>query len=81
MRFYLKDQYDFDELLKYGFKESHYDNTYEYINDQYTIFIYKKDFDVFKKRILYIELSTLSVISDFGKLIELYNNGLLESVI
>ena len=79
--FYLKEEYDFDILLDYGFKKSHYDNTYEYSTNQYTIFIYSKDFDVFKKRVLYIELPTLSILSDFSKVIELLNDNLLGCII
>ncbi len=75
----LKFRKDFNlkELKNYGFVVNDENNGYEYRKEDFTIFVYKTDNDVYKGRVLYIESEYATIIDDIDIIIDLLMCGII----
>ncbi len=75
----LKFRKDFNlkELKNYGFVVNDENNGYEYKKEDYTIFVYRGDQDLFKKRVVYIETNYSTIIDDIDIIIDLLMCGII----
>ena len=74
----IKEEYNTDALLRYGFKYNHFDPCYECRTDDYILAVYCRDRDPFIKRTIYIEVYTACVISDISIITKLLEDGIIE---
>ena len=72
-----RKDFNLKELKKYGFVVNDENNGYEYKKEDYTIFVYRGDFDLYKKRVLYIETNYSTIIEDIDIIIELLFYGII----
>lgn len=73
----IKKNFDLKELKNYGFVVNDENNGYEYKKEDYTIFVYRGDQDLFKKRVVYIETNYSTIIDDIDIIIELIFYGII----
>lgn len=74
----IKEEYNTDILLRYGFKYNHFDPCYELRTDDYILAVYCRDRDPFIKRTIYIEIYTACVLTDITPIIKLLEDGIIE---
>lgn len=72
-----KKSFDLKELKNYGFVVNDENNGYEYKKEDYTIFVYRGDQDLFKKRVVYIETNYSTIIDDIDIIIDLLMCGII----
>lgn len=72
-----RKDFNLKELKNYGFVVNDENNGYEYRKEDFTIFVYKTDNDVYKGRVLYIESEYATIIDDIDIIIELLFYGII----
>ncbi len=73
----IRKDFNLKELKNYGFVVNDENNGYEYRKEDFTIFVYKTDNDVYKGRVLYIESEYATIIDDIDIIIELLFYGII----
>ena len=72
-----RKDFNLKELKNYGFVVNDENNGYEYKKEEYTIFVYRGDFDLYKKRVVYIETNYSTIIEDINIIIDLLMCGII----
>lgn len=72
-----RKNFNLKELKNYGFVTNDENNGYEYRKEDFIIFVYNSDNDVYKGRVLYIESEYATIIDDIDIIIELLFYGII----